>query len=129
METKHTPEPWRVEYKNTGSYIFSKEPNLLLLSMSHTQSTMTCNHNASRIVECVNAMAGIDDPMEHRAFFDSIQHLELDAYAKMKTERDDLIAVLTNIDAILESGSTITPKSLIRGAVCIALGKDPSVIM
>lgn len=62
MNQYHTTEPWRVEYKQTGTYIFSNEPNLLLLSMSHTNSTKVCNENAQRIVACVNAMEGIANP-------------------------------------------------------------------
>jgi hypothetical protein len=61
---KHKPEPWRVEYKHTGTYIFSNEPNCLLLSMSHTMSTRECNDNAMRIVSCINAMEGIEDPQK-----------------------------------------------------------------
>lgn len=43
-----------------------------------------------RIVDCVNAMADIEDPLKHRETWDAIQHLELDAYHKAKEQIDEL---------------------------------------
>ena len=48
---------------------------------------------------------------------------------RIEDQRDDVIGVLENIEAILASGGTITSKSVIRGAVLLALGKDPYEVM
>lgn len=95
-ETKHTPTPWRVEYKPAGTCIFSNEPNFLLLSMSYTQTDKTTVANASRIVKCVNAMEGIEEPAE---FMDIVK---------------------TIITAIQE-GTELKPDSLVVQAVAAAI--------
>jgi len=59
--TGHTPEPWRVEtpYTSVGSDdVFAFTTNIIALHPS------TARANAARIVACVNACAGLDDPAE-----------------------------------------------------------------
>jgi hypothetical protein len=81
-ETKHTPTPWRVEYKPAGTCIFSNEPNFLLLSMSYTQTDKTTIANAKRIVECVNALEGIDNPTKFINDLEFLNDLKGDEFAQ-----------------------------------------------
>lgn len=63
MSQKHTPEPWRVLLKPNGTYIFGPEPTTqLILSMSMINLPEQSLPDANRIVACVNAMEGIEDP-------------------------------------------------------------------
>ena len=75
--TKHTPEPWalvpRFTNRNDDPYIRTNHAG-----MNHVVATLTrlvdddladtprAEANGARIVACVNACAGIDDPMELR---------------------------------------------------------------
>ena len=56
--TQHTPEPWN----NSNSWIYTK----------HSIGVFDTNEDGQRCVDCVNAMAGIDDP---QAFRDSVDKL------------------------------------------------------
>lgn len=51
----------------------------------------TTNANAERIVACVNAMAGIEDPQQLRDTWDLVKDLELDAYHKLKEKYDEAL--------------------------------------
>jgi hypothetical protein len=71
-ETKHTPEPWRIDRTaeddatpayliagNTSKYVVIA--HLYPYSFYHMNAE-TANANNKRIVACVNALAGIEDP-------------------------------------------------------------------
>jgi hypothetical protein len=72
-ETKHTPEPWRIARfaygEDSGAYV-SAGPVLNIEKVIATlypyafyhMDAETANANAFRIVDCVNALAGIEDP-------------------------------------------------------------------
>lgn len=100
MDKNYTQEPWRVEYKHTGVYIFSNDPNLLILSMSHTQSTQKCVDNATRIVSCVNAMNGIENPLE---FMESAKKINWKIIDDLKSDRDQLLSLCEEIVSELNS--------------------------
>lgn len=53
--------------------------------------------NAKRIVDCVNALEGIENPKTMRDTWELCKELELDAYYKMKEERDQLLKALQKI--------------------------------
>jgi len=62
--TKHTPEPWELNKTTDGLSITSKNG---VIVNCYSVSISDYNHdipkaNAARIIECVNALAGIDDP-------------------------------------------------------------------
>jgi hypothetical protein len=44
-----------------------------------------------RIIACLKAMEGIENPEE---FMELVRNLELDAYQKMKAERDELLKII-----------------------------------
>jgi hypothetical protein len=85
-ETKHTLEPWRVHSygPDEPTWILGPEPGTIFVA--RMGSTMGCNDasreeekvNACRIVACVNALDGIEDPAEWvRDAMESITQLEL----------------------------------------------------
>lgn len=53
--------------------------------------------NAARIVACVNAMAGIENPEKFRETWEAIKHLELDAYQQLKEKFDSLIFQVSKV--------------------------------
>lgn len=113
METKpkHTPEPWTVrEFYN--NYVITHGVNDIVLEVNN-------EHNSKRIVECVNAFEGVENPSEWR----TIQGERIRENVSLKQERDDLKGLLKELDNILESNGNITPKSFIRTAIQIATGK------
>ena len=72
-ETKHTPEPWRIAryaygedsgaYVSAGPVLNSEKVIATLYPYSfYNMDADTANVNAERIVACVNALTGIDDP-------------------------------------------------------------------
>ena len=57
---KHTPEPWELKHDYTpegGYYKITKQGDYWPIIPESS-----CNENFSRIVACVNACAGMDDP-------------------------------------------------------------------
>lgn len=86
---KHTPEPWSLATTTVGHPVIVKEENGKLFPITVCDfDSSTDGENSKRIIECVNAMAGIEDPKQHRDTWDAIQHLHLDAYHKLKEEHD-----------------------------------------
>lgn len=58
-ESKHTPEPWSIDQDGT---IMANDPNDTYISGKITLGDCFSESNARRIVACVNAMAGMEDP-------------------------------------------------------------------
>lgn len=99
---KHTPGPWKVVLSDE---IYDKS-GTIIADCSYRDDIFTkdgCQANAERIVSCVNAMEGIQDPQTLRETWDAIQHLELDAYHKMKEERDKLHEALLTISKFVDN--------------------------
>jgi hypothetical protein len=75
MNTKHTPEPWSVRPEKDSAFFGVRHTLHKFTTLGHCQIrvdyTPESIANASRIVACVNACAGIDDPAKeiatHRA--------------------------------------------------------------
>ena len=64
---KHTKEPWYIGYvhQSNGPAILAKyvtENQTGIQWIGTTIGEKTCDANAARIVACVNACAGMDDP-------------------------------------------------------------------
>lgn len=84
----HTPEPWRIRTDLPQPVIASESGQYVVAIPSEI--------NASRIVACVNAMEGIEDPKKHRETWNEIQHLELDKYKNLKEAVQSLIQGIDN---------------------------------
>lgn len=62
---KHTPEPWKIAYEKGSIYIEDVETMLnQVVVFKYGQMEGKDEANAARIVECVNALAGIENPKE-----------------------------------------------------------------
>jgi hypothetical protein len=117
---KHTPTPWTNEYD--GSIIGSNED--VVLSDKHLHKT-----DIKRIIDCVNAMHDIEDPKKLRETWEVVKDLELDAYHKMKQERDDVLDVLKTLSQIWIKGYSVEPNSAIASAVLLTLSEKGLLIV
>jgi ribosomal protein S13 len=94
MSTKHTPEPWEIrepELQMNMVFIHAAKQGFQITSFLNLERGRA---DAQRVVSCVNAMAGIPDPA---AFMEVVRHLELDAYKKVKEQRDKLLQAIKDL--------------------------------
>lgn len=71
--SEHTPEPWAILSGSLETEVGAYQAGLIA-SFKHTSpefDTAITHANAARAVTCVNAMAGIADPMAFRAGYES----------------------------------------------------------
>lgn len=61
--TKHTAEPWQTFQSDAGGIVADDKGNTLA-SLPWAGDNHDPEANAARIVACVNACAGIDDPVK-----------------------------------------------------------------
>lgn len=104
MSTTHTPGPWKIYNKS----IMSESGRVIFKTTNNNREPNLTFSDALRIVDCVNAMEGIDNPKNLRETWDAVQHLELDKYHKLKE-------VIQNMVDRLDEGSemTLTKDSII----------------
>jgi len=125
MNTKHTPEPWRASKTgriktNHENVVFSDTIFTCKDTLHPDEFEELAIANAKRIVECVNACAGIPSEIltspsrKHDAFFEAIE---------LEAKNKELIALFQQLDDILSRGGTITENSVIRGSILVVLGK------
>lgn len=76
--------------------------------------------NAKRIVACVNALEGIEDPQKHRETWEAIKQLELDAYHSLKERYDQLLEALESAQASLDKLGYNNPQ--VNNAIAKAKG-------
>lgn len=125
-EMTHTPEPWT--YNGLVDPIYVQKCQLVLSASTRNAANiakiipcigMTANEveaNAKRIVSCVNALAGIEDPKKFRDTWEGIKHLELDAYHKAAEKLQQQTAILQEVVEFAEKsrGRFCIPESLIN---------------
>lgn len=71
--------------------------------------------NAQRIVECVNACEGIDEPMKFMKHYKAIEYMEIDKkYHNLKDVVQDVIR-------LIDEGREITQSSIIINAIRYAI--------
>ena len=80
----YTPTPWRFE-KNHSFQDFRIFYGNEMIGVVFTEA------DAIRIIECVSAMEGIDDPKTHKAMWEAVKQLKLDAYYKTKQRLDNAL--------------------------------------
>lgn len=104
---KHAPTPWGLKNAYPGSnlnyyQIFDADGDGVLGQDSVTMDEFSITEEtAKRIVDCVNAMEGIENTLKHRKTWDAIQHLELDKYHNLKE-------VIENMVSRLDDGAELT---------------------
>lgn len=86
-KTNYSTEPW----KSKENFILSAD-GIMITKIRGVRTTLAEDRaNTERIAQCVNAMAGIEDPGKLRQTFEAVRHLKLDAYHEIKKERDELL--------------------------------------
>ena len=65
MKTKHTPEPWAIGLSKES---FVNDHKVIGYAIGRFNTDEEKKANAARIVECVNACAGMEDPAFEIAF-------------------------------------------------------------
>jgi hypothetical protein len=96
----HTPEPWGVRVTSVGTNIFSEKQSAYLMYMSQTRTVKEGNANAYRVIECVNAMEGIQNPAEFIAsIYDVLKECKHQLQLQEPFRLEDTIA---KIDKILK---------------------------
>lgn len=97
---KHTPTPWMTQTTDFGyTTVFDQDGHTICETISPSRKP-----DFERIVECVNAMDGIEDPKKLRETYEACKELELDKYQSLKA------AVVGILDEI-ENGYNLTPGS------------------
>ena len=111
--SKHTPEPW---YKfDEGNNIFSSNGHVSEISGHETHPALDIS-NAARIVACVNACAGMDDPAK---YMEGVRILEKTYYdlqaekAILRNERDELLSALEMASAVMTACDALK-KAILR---------------
>lgn len=84
-------EPIRVVFTSKSTKVFGKDAGNLLFTMSKSSLNEREQRTyARRIVSCVNALEGIEDPIKMRETWDVVKELELDAYHKFKEHHESM---------------------------------------
>jgi hypothetical protein len=100
--SEHTKEPWIVTGSDRIKYIEARIGNGQLQEIASCMMVGHGDHeaNSSRIVECVNALAGIDDPelwVAKMKFMDSDHTASLEIIGELTKQHDELLAALKMI--------------------------------
>jgi hypothetical protein len=92
MSTKHTQEPWEA----SGCTIRPKTTFGGVIAEAFPQDSPNARNDIARIVECVNAMAGINHPEEFMRFCRSVKvdDLDLEAIGKLKEKNRVMLDAL-----------------------------------
>ena len=108
METKHTPEPWVL----ADMYIVESDTTKGTAVVANTRAPTTtpyseCRANAARIVACVNACAGIEDPAVELARLRRVEeaaHVALDYLAWNPDDKSaDLAGYIMDAQEVLRA--------------------------
>jgi hypothetical protein len=105
MNTKYTPEPWEWSKSEFNGPVIDRllqdECGIYPpLGEAGPVAIASGEANAARIVACVNAMAGIDDPEQWVAMAKT--HIDASEYQsaqnrRLQEERDELLAALKEL--------------------------------
>lgn len=100
MSTKHTPEPWttKVYEENETRLLGPVEEDGNRHWIGDIIGPLSNEANAKRIVECVNAMQGIDHPVELMSLLRGIKGEDV---LKAVKERDELRSAFSEVADML----------------------------
>jgi hypothetical protein len=98
---KHTTEPWVLEEREL-------QMNMVFVMSETTKAQITALLNsrigrkdAKRIIECVNAMAGIESPQKLREAWDAVKHLKLYKYHRIEKEHKRTLKKIGKAKAVI----------------------------
>jgi hypothetical protein len=86
----HTPEPWRTNQTQDMYSVWGGD-DFHVTTMSSLRTERESFDNAKRIVKCVNAMEGIENPED---FMKTVKELELDKYQELKKVVEDVLRLI-----------------------------------
>ena len=123
MESKHTPTPWKLG--RTGAVVSESIEGIEMRGAMGKEAVKyyggnligesISQANAKRIVECVNALEGIDEPMKFMKHYKAIEYMEIDKkYHNLKDVVQDVIR-------LIDEGREITQSSIIINAIRYAI--------
>jgi len=98
-ETKptHTPEPWYFE-EYSGLFEIQTEPGYTCHNILDKDQDPNAEANAQRIIDCVNACAGIENLQVLTAIFKAAKGLRTtELITELTQQRDELLAALEDI--------------------------------
>lgn len=112
---KHTPEPWKV-------VININDKSTYAIDGSNPRSRYVADDlleaDADRIVACVNAMAGIEDPQLLRETMDYLVPKQAEDRRELQSENDKLFTALKNlVHALKHRAPTLMHQSIIHELV------------
>jgi len=126
---KHSETPWIIAHKTDGTPVICyKSSSIIHTGIAIISNPIAADENAKRIIDCVNAMEGIEDPIKMRETWDIVKQLELDAYKKVREENDHLLSLLIDLMEAWCKGHSIAQNSAIAYNVGIALSKHDKLI-
>lgn len=106
--TKHNKTPWTAD--PYGNYIKDAQRKNVCQFGGVIHNYLNRKANSQRIVACVNAMEGIQDPM-------SYLKQQSASIAKLQREKRELEELLETLNGIWKKGETIGPSSILAKAV------------
>jgi hypothetical protein len=122
---KHTPEPWK---RGLDDISIVGSENYPIVRISYFREYHEQDKNLNRIISCVNAMAGIEDPQKFRDTWEAIKHLELDAYQEAQEQIERKNVELMNQSALLDiKDQRITDLENVLKDLKTTLDRDQSI--
>jgi hypothetical protein len=99
----HSKEPWELEgiLENFGRektvIITNNMRQFPLIILQKNIDPEQRISNVKRIISCVNAMEGIEDPIMFRGLYEAIKHLELDQAINLKATLIKSLEIIKNL--------------------------------
>lgn len=99
MRMKHSKEPWYTVQHASGNPTLIHANGKHLAECWSLDKEISSSANAARIVACVNACAGLDNPEQIRSMYEQMKtglyKLENHRIGKLMYERDELLRLVT----------------------------------
>ena len=94
-ELKHTPEPWRVIMADDpDAYMLYGDTGDCIAEMPSPDRQGVEHSNPYRIVACVNACAGMEDPEKEITKLRADQQVLVDALERIDIGEDDYLSIV-----------------------------------
>lgn len=122
--TKHTQEPWDINHFEPIIYANKDDKAICVAQFGSNTGTTnpiwpyydeTRQANAARIVACVNAFEGVDNPTEWMAKIKENGFGVLQEFMQLHQQRDELLKACELADALLPYGSSSS--AILREAI------------
>lgn len=119
MEAKHTAENWNFNQDGIFDEKGEQIASLLFNRYTYFKPRIENLSNAQRIVACVNAMKGVNNPAE---FMEQVQQ-SFNANMDLKQQRNELLEALEKLYNSIDSCIDLTPELLNKCSSAIKKAK------